>query len=92
MATHREISIWFFIGVALLVNGALILGAGIYELVKPPEVRVVLYQLHANVWWGAILLIVGTLYCVKFRPRSAPEDIVDQGKGVEAEIARTTTL
>ena len=68
MSSQREISIWFFIGVALLVNGVLILGAGIYEFIRPPEVRVVLYQLHANVWWGAILLLVGAAYCVKFRP------------------------
>jgi hypothetical protein len=68
MSSQREISIWFFIGVALLVNGVLILGAGIYELVRPPEVRVVLYQFHANVWWGAILTVIGAVYCSKFRP------------------------
>ena len=27
------ISIWFFVGISLLVNGALILGAGLWELV-----------------------------------------------------------
>jgi FtsH-binding integral membrane protein len=68
MSSRQEISIWFFIGVCLLVIGVLILGAGIYELVRPPEVRVVLYQLHANIWWGAILAAVGGLYCLKFRP------------------------
>ena len=31
------ISIWFFIGVSLAVNGALILAAGIYQVVNPPE-------------------------------------------------------
>jgi len=25
--------------------------------------------LHANVWWGAVLLVVGLIYCVKFAPR-----------------------
>jgi hypothetical protein len=25
--------------------------------------------LHANVWWGAVLLIIGLIYCVKFAPR-----------------------
>jgi hypothetical protein len=62
------ISIWFFIGVSLLVNGVLILAAGIYELVHPPEVRVVLFDLHASVWWGATLAILGGIYCVYFRP------------------------
>jgi hypothetical protein len=63
------ISIWFFIGVSLLVNGALIFGAGIYQLIKPPaETTIVLYSLHANVWWGAILFVIGAIYCVYFRP------------------------
>ena len=63
------ISIWFFIGLSLAGNGALILGAGIYQLVNPPlEPGVVLFQLHANVWWGAVLLAIGLLYCFKFAP------------------------
>jgi uncharacterized membrane protein HdeD (DUF308 family) len=64
------ISIWFFIGISLLVNGALILAAGLYQLVSPPPPanRVVLFNLHANAWWGALLLIVGLFYCVHFRP------------------------
>jgi hypothetical protein len=63
------ISIWFFIGLSLAGNGALILGAGIYQLVKPPlQPGVVLFELHANVWWGALLLVIGALYCFKFAP------------------------
>ena len=62
------ISIWFFIGVSLAVNGALITAAGIYQLVNPPaDPGVVLFSLHANVWWGAILFvlersIIGLIY------------------------------
>lgn len=63
------ISIWFFIGISLLVNGILITGAGIWELVSPPVDRVVLFQYHANLWWGALLLLLGLVYCVKFAPR-----------------------
>jgi hypothetical protein len=66
------ISIWFFIGLSLLVNGALILGAGIYQVASPPaNPGVVLFNLHANVWWGAILFVVGLIYCLIFRPRQA---------------------
>jgi hypothetical protein len=66
------ISIWFFIGISLLVNGALILAAGIYQLLNPPaETTIVLYNLHANVWWGAILFVVGVIYSVCFRPRGS---------------------
>lgn len=64
------LSIWFFIGISLLVNGGLILGAGLYQLVNPPETpRIALYNLHANVWWGALLFALGAFYCLYFRPR-----------------------
>jgi hypothetical protein len=63
-------SIWFFIGVSLAVNGALILAAGIYQLIFPPaNPGVALFNLHANVWWGALLLAVGLIYLFKFAPR-----------------------
>ena len=58
-------------GVSLLVNGVLILGAGIWELVYPPANPVVLFRFHANVWWGAVLLLLGILYSLRFSPRRA---------------------
>jgi hypothetical protein len=64
----REIPIWFFIGISLLVNGLLIVGAGIWEIFHPPANPVVLFHLHASVWWGAVLLLLGILYCVRFTP------------------------
>ena len=65
---HRPgmISIWFFIGVLLLVYGILIFGAGIYGLSNPPDVK--LADLHAGVWWGALLTVLGLIYTVKFKP------------------------
>jgi len=68
MKTGGSISIWFFIGISLLFNGALILAAGLYELVHPPEFRVELYSLHAGIWWGAMLLLLGVVYCYHFAP------------------------
>ena len=64
------VSIWFFIGISLAVNGALICAAGIYQVINPPlNPAVVLFNLHANVWWGAVLLVIGLIYCAKFAPR-----------------------
>ncbi len=68
MKSGGSLSIWFFIGVALAVNGALIFGTGIYEIASPPANRVVLYDLHADVWWGGLLLILGVFYCLRFSP------------------------
>ncbi len=68
MKTGGSLSIWFFIGVSLLVNGALIFATGIYEVAHPPDNRVVLYDLHANIWWGGLLLILGLLYTLHFSP------------------------
>ncbi len=64
-----RISIWFFIGALLLAYGILILGSGIYEWIEPSESQVVLASLHAAIWWGALLLILGFAYCVRFFPR-----------------------
>ena len=66
MKSGGFLSIWFFIGLSLLVNGVLIFGAGIYELSHPPAY--VLHELHASIWWGAVLAVAGAFYCVRFAP------------------------
>jgi FtsH-binding integral membrane protein len=64
------VSIWFFIGLSLLVNGILIAGAGAWDLFNPPSApTVVLFHLHANLWWGLILAAFGALYVYKFAPQ-----------------------
>jgi hypothetical protein len=64
------VSIWFFIGISLLVNGVLILCAGVYEWRNPPplESQVQLFGLHAAVWWGALMTLIGATYCYYFKP------------------------
>lgn len=66
---HRPgmLSIWFFIGVLLLLYGALILGAGVWELSNPSEHPVVMANLHAGIWWGALLVVLGAVYTLRFR-------------------------
>ncbi|MBI4906624.1 MAG: hypothetical protein HY820_23550 [Acidobacteria bacterium] len=65
---HKEIPIWFFIGSLLAVYGVLILGYGLYSLGDPTAGKTVLAELHADIWWGALLLIIGAGYCIKFKP------------------------
>ena len=69
------IPIWFFIGILLGVYGVMILGSGIYELISPPVAeaqgeiaRNVMGNLHAAIWWGALLLALGAVYAGKFWP------------------------
>jgi hypothetical protein len=62
------IPIWFFIGSLLLLYGLLILGAGVYQVFVPPEQPTVLADLHAGVWWGALLVAIGGFYCYTFWP------------------------
>lgn len=64
------LSIWFFIGLLLTAYGIVILASGIYNYNSPPP-NVVLSNLHAPVWWGAFLLVIGLVYLIKFYPRKA---------------------
>jgi FtsH-binding integral membrane protein len=64
---HRIIPVWFFVGVILLIYGVLILVTGIAEFRSPPPT--VLAELHAPIWWGAILTLIGGLYVYLFRPK-----------------------
>jgi uncharacterized membrane protein HdeD (DUF308 family) len=53
----------------LLAYGVVILAAGLWELSHPLAHPPALSQLHAPIWWGALLAISGGFYTVKFWPR-----------------------
>jgi len=63
---HNIIQVWFFVGVLLLVYGFLIFASGLAEWSHPPNT--VLAGLHAPVWWGGLLFVLGVIYCIKFSP------------------------
>jgi hypothetical protein len=64
---HNFIPVWFFVGALLLIYGVLILGSGLAEISNPPNT--VLAELHAPVWWGALLIVIGAAYVIAFRPK-----------------------
>ena len=67
---HRTlIPVWFFVGLLMGVYGVLILASGLAEWADPA--KTVLAELHAPVWWGALLAVLGAGYAVAFRPRRA---------------------
>ena len=63
-----HISIWFFIGVLLTVYGAMIFSYGLFDLATGNVPHVVLADLHAPVWWGGLMLLLGLFYGIRFRP------------------------
>lgn len=63
------ISIWFFIGTLLLLYGVIILTASIFDAVAPsPQHQIVLRQLNFGIYWGVLLIIIGLIYFIGFRP------------------------
>jgi len=65
---HHMLPVWFFIGLVLVVYGIMILAQGIYQLSHP--VGTVLEDLHAAIWWGVFMLVVGFIFVQKNRRRS----------------------
>ncbi len=74
---HRIIPVWFFVGVILLIYGVLILLTGIAEFGNPPST--VLAELHAPVWWGAILTVIGAVFVYLFRPKKPASNAAQTG-------------
>ena len=64
---HHIIPVWFFVGLLLLVYGVMIIISGLIHWNSPPP-GVELTELHAPVWWGCILTLLGSVYCAMFRP------------------------
>ncbi|HEX6805404.1 MAG TPA: hypothetical protein VF133_17120 [Terriglobales bacterium] len=63
---HHIVPVWFFVGILLLVYGLLIFFSGLAEWEHPPDTQ--LAYLHAPVWWGGLLIVLGSVYCLMFRP------------------------
>jgi divalent metal cation (Fe/Co/Zn/Cd) transporter len=62
--------IWYFVGLILLVMGGIILLTGIYQLINPPERTTVLSNIHPNIWWGAVMLLIGGILFWKTRKQT----------------------
>ena len=66
---REEISIWFFGVLLLLCYGLIVFAEGLWELSHPLVNPPVLSNLHAPIWWGALMGIAGLVYTVKFWPK-----------------------
>jgi hypothetical protein len=68
MEKDHQVPIWLFIGLLLAVYGVLILGAGLYGYFNPPAHKVALWHLHVDIIWGALLVVIGLAYTIRFWP------------------------
>ncbi len=66
---RESFSIWWFAGILLLAYGVVICTTGVWELSHPLANPPVLNNLHAPIWWGAMLAVAGLGYTIGFRPR-----------------------
>ena len=69
MSEKTPITVWFFTGVLLAFYGVVILTYGLYTLGDTPDPRRALSDLRPEIWWGAVLLVFGGFYTIRFFPR-----------------------
>jgi polyferredoxin len=55
-------SIWYFVGLMLMVMGSVVFFSGIYYYYYPDRTVTVLNELHPDIWWGAIIIAAGTVF------------------------------
>ncbi|HXS57452.1 MAG TPA: hypothetical protein VN726_15075 [Hanamia sp.] len=63
MNEEHGLSIWFFVGGMLTIYGVIIFISNIIAFASPIEgPHVVLERLHAGLWWGILLALLGALF------------------------------
>jgi hypothetical protein len=77
---RQSISIWWFAGLLLLVYGVIITAAGLWEYVHPLANAPILNQLHASIWWGALLALSGLFYFIRYFPRKSKDSSKSKDK------------
>ena len=70
MSENKMKSIWFFVGLILLVMGGLIMLNGIYLYFRPSQRVTALSELHPDIWWGAIMIAFGDVMYFKAKKKS----------------------
>lgn len=67
---RNMISIWFFIGVLVLVYGIIIFGWGLVSGGHSATGRpITLAELRTDLWMGGFMTIAGAFYTWKFAPK-----------------------
>ena len=62
--------IWYFVGLLLMIMGAIVLAAGIYTLSDPSARPMVLGNLHPDLWWGGLMMLAGLIFLLTNRKKT----------------------
>ena len=54
--------IWYFVGMILMLMGAVVLISGVCYYVNPNEHKTVLSHLHPSIWWGGVMIVFGLIF------------------------------
>ena len=61
---QRSLKLWH-----LIIYGIIITAEGLWERSHPPTRMPILYELHAPIWWGGLMLVAGLTYTIRFWPK-----------------------
>lgn len=61
---HSGAMLWILIGYILMIYGILIFGYGLYHLVIKRPFHTALANIHPDMAWGIIMLIIGFLFYI----------------------------
>ena len=69
-------TIWCAVGLMLFVIGAVVLCSGLVILIFHIHEKTVLANLHPDIWWGSIMVVVGVIFfSVNIKRRVIQEEI-----------------
>ncbi|MFA6470010.1 MAG: hypothetical protein WCW35_14030 [Bacteroidota bacterium] len=70
MSEYGMKPIWYFVGLILMVMGSIIFLAGVNDFMNPPDIKTILAELHPGIWWGAVMVLFGSVMFLKTRKGS----------------------
>ena len=55
-------TIWYFVGLILIVMGFLVFLSGLIELFSPIKQQTTLGEIYPAIWWGGLMFVTGLIY------------------------------
>jgi len=55
-------TIWYFVGLVLMVMGSLVFLSGLIEFISPTKHQTILAEIYPAIWWGALMIVIGFIY------------------------------